>query len=136
MTRRWITTSEAWAHVAFFERDKAQGKIFAKLIEGKLLAWAEFFTFNNAEHRNTEMPQAFFDIQWTRLDFASGKATRAVFDCFASIDAHGERVIKQHSSDSATGISIDRDALLALWPPISGQQFPQGIFRPAIEESQ
>jgi hypothetical protein len=113
---QWIATSEAWAHVAFYERDKAQGKIFAKLIEGKLLAWAEFYTFNNAEHRDAEMPQAFFDIQWSRLDFASGKATRAVFDCFASIDEHGERVVRQHSSDVATGVRLDRDALLIFWP--------------------
>jgi hypothetical protein len=113
---RWIPTNEAWAHVAFYERDKAQGKIFAKLIEGELSAWAEFFTFNNAEHRNTEMPQAFWDIQWSRLDFASGKATRAVFDCFASIDEHGERVVRQHSSDVATGVRLDRDALLIFWP--------------------
>jgi hypothetical protein len=121
---QWIATSEAWAHVAFYERDKAQSRIFAKLIEGTLLAWAEFFTFNNAEHRNTEMPQAFFDIQWTRLDFASGKATRAVFDCFASIDEHGERIVRRHSSDSATGIRIDRDTLLTFWPPIPGVEKP------------
>jgi hypothetical protein len=118
MTQQWITTGEAWAHVALYEGEKAQMKIFAKLIEGKLLAHADFYTFNNAEHRNTEMPQAFWDIQWTRLDFASGKATRAVFDCFASIDARGERVVRQRSSDVATGIRLDRDALLSFWPPI------------------
>jgi len=92
MVTQWIPASEAWAHVAFYERDKAQGKIFARLIEGTLLAWAEFYTFNNAEHRNTQMPQAFWDVHWTRLDFPSGKATRAVSDSFASIDEHGERV--------------------------------------------
>jgi hypothetical protein len=117
---QWIPTREAWAHVAFFEHDKAQGKIFAKLIEGELSAWAEFYTFNNAEHRNTEMPQAFWDIQWTRLDFPFGKATRAVYDCFASIDDRGERIVRQHSSDVATGIRIDRDALQTFWPPIPG----------------
>jgi hypothetical protein len=51
MVTQWIPASEAWAHVAFYERDKAQGKIFAKLAEGKVLAWAEFYTFDNAEHR-------------------------------------------------------------------------------------
>jgi hypothetical protein len=119
---QWITTAEAWAHVAYYEREKAQGKIFAKLIEGKLLACAEFYTFDNAEHRDMQMPQEFWDIQFSRLDFASGKATRAVFDCFASIDERGERVVRQHSSDSATGIRLDRDALLTFWPPIPGQQ--------------
>jgi len=115
---QWITTREAWAHVIPYELDKARTKIFAKLIEGELLAWAEHYTFDNAEHRNAEMPQAFWHVQWTRLDFAFGKATRAVFDCFASIDERGERIIRQHSSDSATGIRIDRNALLAFWPPI------------------
>jgi hypothetical protein len=121
---QWITTSEAWAHVAFYDRDKAQMKIFAKLVEGKLSAWAEFYTFDGAEHRNAEMPPAFWDIQWTRLDFAFGKAARAVYDCFCSINEDGERVVKQHSSDTATGVCIDRDALLLFWPPIPG---PQGI---------
>jgi hypothetical protein len=115
---QWIATSEAWAHVVLYEGEKARVKIFAKLVEGKLSAYADFYTFNNAEHRNSEMPQAFWDIQWTRLDFASGKATRAVFDIFASIDARGERVVRQRSSDSATGVRIDRDALLSFWPPI------------------
>jgi hypothetical protein len=96
---QWIATSEAWAHVVLYEGEKARVKIFAKLVEGKLSAYADFYTFNNAEHRNSEMPQAFWDIQWTRLDFASGKATRAVFDIFASIDARGERVVRQRSSD-------------------------------------
>src|ERR1700738_4857600 len=127
---QWITTSEAWAHVAFYEREKAQMKIFAKLVEGKLLAWAEFYTFDNAEHRNTEMPQAFWDIQWSRLDFASGKATRAVFDCFAAIDESGERVVKQHRSDVATGVRLDRDALLTFWPKPSAS----GGFANALAE--
>jgi hypothetical protein len=115
---QWITTREAWSLVIPYELDKARMKIFAKLIEGELSAWAEFYTFDGAEHRNTEMPQAFFDIQWTRLDFAFGKATRAVFDCFCSINERGERVVKQHSSDTATGIRLDRDALMTFWPPI------------------
>jgi hypothetical protein len=115
---QWISTSEAWAHVAAYERDKAQMKILAKLIEGKLLAWAEFYTFNNAKHRDMQMPPAFWDIQWTRLDFAAGTAVRAVFDVFASIDEHGERVVRQHSSDSATGIRLDRNVLMTFWPPI------------------
>jgi hypothetical protein len=127
---RW-TTAEAWGHVAYFEGNKAQTKIFAKLVEGKLSAWAEFYTFDGAEHRNSEMPQAFWDVQWSRLDFASGKATRAIFDIFASIDERGERIVRQLSRDSATGIRLDRDALLTFWPPLPGQQF-----QPAAEESQ
>jgi hypothetical protein len=115
---QWITTREAWSLVIPYEFDKARTKIFAKLIEGELLAWAEFYTFDGAEHRNTEMPQAFFNIQWSRLDFAFGKATRAVFDCFASIDEHGQRIVRQHSSDIATGIRLDRDMLQTFWPPI------------------
>jgi hypothetical protein len=117
---QWITTREAWSLVVPHELDRARMKIFAKLVEGEILAWAEHYTLDNAEHRNSEMPPAFWHIQWTRLDFAFGKATRAVFDCFASIDERGERVVKQHSSDSATGIRIDRDALLIFWPPITG----------------
>jgi hypothetical protein len=113
-----VTTAEAWSHVAVYEHNKAQMKIFAKLVEGKLPAHAEFYTFDNAEHRNSEMPQAFWDVQWSRLDFASGTATRAVFDCFASIDERGERIVRQLSRDSATGIRLDRDALLIFWPPI------------------
>jgi hypothetical protein len=113
----WIPTSEAWAHVAFFERDKAQGRIFAELAEGKVLAWAKFFTLNNAIHRDAQVPRVFWDIHWTRLDFTSGEATRTVFDCFASIE-RGERVVKRHSSDRAAGVRIDRDALLTFWPPI------------------
>jgi hypothetical protein len=125
---QWITTREAWSHVSFFERDLAQRRIFAKLIEGTIPAWAAHYTLNGSEHWDTEMPSAFWDIQWTRLDFASGKATRAVFDVFASIDEHGERVVRQHSSDSATGVRLDRDMLQTFWPPI-----PQGI--PATEET-
>jgi hypothetical protein len=121
---QWISTSEAWAHVAAYERDKAQMKIFAKLIEGKLVAHAEFYTFNNAAHRDMQMPPAFWDVHWTRLDFAAGTAVRAVSDCFASIDERGERVVRQHSSDSATGIRLDRDALLKFWPPIPGVEKP------------
>jgi hypothetical protein len=126
---QWIATSEAWAHVAFYEHDPrrpAQSKIFAKLIEGKLLAWAEFYTLDDVEHQDAQMPQAFWHIHWTRLDFASGKATRAVFDCFASIDEHGERVVRQHGSDSATGIRIDRNTLLTFWPPIPGVNIAEG----------
>jgi hypothetical protein len=121
---QWISTREAWSLVIPYELDKARTKIFAKLVEGKLLAWAEYYTFDNAEHRNAEMPPAFWDVHWTRLDFAFGKATRVVFDCFASIDEHGERVVKQHSSDFATGIRIDRDTLLTFWPPILGVEKP------------
>jgi hypothetical protein len=128
---QWIAAREAWAHVTYYEHDKARMSIFAELIKGGLSAWAEVYTFDGAEHRNAEMPQEFWDITWTRLDFASGKATRAVFDCFASIDENGERVVKQHSDDFATGIRLDRDMLLTFWPPIPGQQFPQGI--PATE---
>ena len=42
---QWITTNEAWAHVAFYERDKAQDRIFAKLIEGKLLSMGRVLHF-------------------------------------------------------------------------------------------
>ena len=115
---QWITTAEAWSRIVVYEGDKARSRIFAKLIEGQLFAWAEFFTFNNAEHRDMQMPAGFWHIHWTRLDFASGKATRAVFDCFASIDDRGERVIRQRSRDVATGIRIDRDMLQTFWPPI------------------
>jgi hypothetical protein len=118
MTQQWITTLEAWAHVAFYERDQAQRKIFAELIVGRLSAWVEFYTFDNVEHRDARMPQAFWDITCTRLDFRSGKATRVVADCYASIDARGERVIRQHSNDTATGIRIDRDELLTFWPDV------------------
>jgi hypothetical protein len=124
---QWIPAREAWAHVAFYEHDKARTQIFAKLIDGELLAWAEVHTFDGAEHRDAEMPRDFWDIQWTRLDFAFGKATRAVFDCFASIDERGERVVRQHSSDFATGIRIDRDALQTFWPPIPGVEKPNAL---------
>jgi hypothetical protein len=125
---QWITAREAWAHVAHYESDKARARIFAKLIEGELSAWAEFYTFDGAEHRDMQMPQAFWDIQWSRLDFASGKATHAVFDCFCSINERGERVVKQHSNDTATGIRIDRDALQTFWPSI-----PETISRGATK---
>jgi hypothetical protein len=126
---QWISTAAAWSHVAHYESCEAQRKIFAKLIEGELLALAELFTLDNVEHRNTEMPKEFWDVQWTRLDLASGTATRAVSDFFASINEKGERVVRQYGSDTATGIRLDRAKLLTFWPPI-----PQSIYN--REESQ
>jgi hypothetical protein len=119
---QWITMREAWSHVAFYEHDLAQRKIFARLIEGLIPAWADHYTLDGDECWDAPVPQEFWNITWSRLDFASGTATRAVSDCFASIDENGERVVKQHSSDSATGVRIDLDALLTFWPPIQNLQ--------------
>lgn len=128
----WITAADAWAHVVFYERDEAKQKLFAGLVKGKVTAKAEHFTFQNAEHRNTQIPQDFWNWTFTKLDFPSGKANRTVADPFCSIDEHGERVVRIHSHDTATGIHIDRDTLLKTWPAIPGVDKPKVTDRSGV----
>jgi hypothetical protein len=128
---RWITPAEAWRHVGQYERDQARRMIFAALIRGELTAHAEYFTLDGVEFRDSDVPPEFWNITWSRFDFPGAKATRIITDCFVSLDSEGHSTVKQRSNDVATGIHLDGDMLLLLWPPISGPS----IFRPATQEN-
>src|ERR1700682_6130085 len=122
---QWISTNEAWAHVAFFERETAQQKINTKLWGGKLPTWAKLFTFEGSEHHDKPMPPKFWD-SWTRLDFATGEARRVVTQIFAVPNPAGSgMIVPVLADDRATGVCIDRDALLTLWPPLPGAEKPK-----------
>jgi hypothetical protein len=127
---QWISTSKAWSHVAFFEREAAQQKINVKLCGGKLPTWANLFTFEGSEHRDEPMPPKFWD-SWTRLDFATGEARRVVTQIFAVPNPTGPgMIVPVLADDRATGVCIDFDTLVSFWPQQPGSQKPKAIESP------
>ena len=125
---RWISTAEAWAHVAFCEGEKARQRINANLRTGAIPAWAKFFKFSDCEYRNAEMPIAFWDSH-AALDYAKGEARRTGFGGMQVVRA-GVIVPQKIPDDRAEGVCLGADALYANWPLAAITEKPKPVQRP------
>jgi hypothetical protein len=115
---RWISTAEAWTHVAFYEREEARQKLNAKLYAGAIPTWAKFFTFKGKEYHDAEMPAEFWKFQTgPLLDYAKGTSRRIISGLAGIPNPKGPGyIVPRISDDRAEGVCLDVDALYSTWP--------------------